>query len=123
MKNSEIHYFAMWMLLPPFFAVSALLFAFTQSLVFTFAMSISILICILSIKHVIDIQLNFKRALREAERKRHREEAEINEQMARMRMRARNERHRNQYEEWRKANRKSEKETYTETQKPRQKLG
>lgn len=129
MKSQVDNDFEIWVLFPPpFFALVSILFALTHSFVFTITMSISILVCILSIKQVIDIRLNRKRIRRKVEEERERAQRELDEQIARMyarlRERAFSERverervAREKYEEWRKANRESKKET----PKPRQKI-
>lgn len=134
MKSKAYNDFEIWVLFTPFFtlALASLLFALSHSVVFTVTMSISILVCILSIKQVIDIQLNQKRIRRKVEEEYERVQRELDEQMERMyarhRVEAARQRYKREkeaqekYEEWRKAKRESKKETNTETPNPRPKI-
>lgn len=127
MKKSEENIFGWWVLLPPFFAVNAILFALTQSFVLTFSISISALVSIVSIKQVIDIQKRHHRMVREAEENARRE---MEEELARMykrhrenaeRQRARREQEaQEKYEQWRKTN--NEKNTEKPKTRPKIKI-
>lgn len=124
MKSRADSSFSIWVLFPPFFALASLLYALSNSFGFTITMSISILVTVLSIKQVIDIQVNQDRIRRAVKEEYERAERELDEELERMyaKRRAENARAQERYEQWSKANKESKKETNTETPKPRQKI-